>query len=283
MITTAGKTHIKRFLAGYVSAIGQSIAFGIGGASEALSDYALQLEVASAPINMTYYDFANNRLVFKASVPEDYVGKIYEIGVYSTATNPITADYASRLISTFDSATENWIDINTSAFAPFASTNTRVGDDSLRLTPAANATSTYALQNVSLDLSGYSAADILVFAYNVGNANTSTLRIRFMTDNANYFDFDLGSQTAGYKFTQRTVGSATVTGAPTWSNITQIQVTAISGSGGASAIDFDAIRILDIDSPQTDYVLVARKVLATPVTSVAGMPQDIEFTLDVSV
>ena len=283
MITTAGKTHIKRFLAGYASAIGQSIAFGIGGASEALSDYALQLEVASSPINMTYYDFANNRLVFKASVPEDYVGKIYEIGVYSTATNPVTADYASRLISTFDSATENWIDTTTSAYAPFSTANTRVGDDSLNLTPGASATSTYALQNISLDLSGYSAADIFVFAYNVGNANTSTLRIRFMTDSSNYFDFNLGSQTAGYKFTQRTVGSATVTGAPTWSNITQIQVTAISGAGGASAIDFDAIRILDIDSPQTDYVLVARKVLATPVTSVAGMPQDIEFTLDVSI
>jgi hypothetical protein len=135
---------------------------------------------------------------------------------------------------------------------------------------------------LSLDLSGYSSSDSFTFAFNVGNAFTSSIRFRFLTDGANYYDFNFGAQTAGYKINEITKGSATVTGAPSWSNITDIQITTTSTSGGASSVEFDAIRIEDKDAQTLDYILVARKVLAAPVTKVAGMAQDVEFTLDIT-
>lgn len=283
MITTEGKAHIKRYLAGFVPAIAQSACFGIGNRAEVVGDMALQIEVARSPINYTNYDFAANKLVYKAEIPADYVGKIYEVGVYSLEYNPAAADFGSRLITTFDSATEDWVDSTTSAYAPFTALANRVGTDALSFTPALSTASTYALRSIVLDLSGYSSADTFNFGFNVGNANTSAVRVRFLTDASNYYDFNLGAQTAGYKLVEVTKSTAVSTGAPSWANITEIQITVTSGAGGASSLEFDVIRIEDKDSISLDYILVARKVLPTPITSIAGQSQDFEFTLDVTV
>lgn len=282
MITTEGKLHIKRYLAGYENAIAQSMVFGIGSTAEAVGDEALELEIESALINLTSYDFVNNQLVYKAEIPEDYEGKIYEVGVYSLARNPSNADSASRLITTFDSATEDWIDAN-SVPSSFSSTATRVGADSLSFTPSANTSTTHNLNEIELDLSGYSSADNFVLAYNVGNANTSGMNLRFFTSTGNYYASNFAAQTAGYKIVNISKGSLAVVGAPDWENITKIQIVVTSGAGGASNVEFDALRINDVDSPTTNHILVSRKVLATPVTKVAGMAQDMEFRINISV
>jgi hypothetical protein len=282
MITTEGKLHIKRYLAGYVNAIAESMAFGIGSAAAVVGDERLQLEIESGPINLTSYDFVNNQLVYKAEIPEEYEGKIYEVGVYSLAENPTNADYASRIITTFDSATEDWVD-NSDNPAAFSSTSTRVGVDSLRFTQAASTSTTYNLNDLELDLSGYSAADVFTLAYNVENAFTNQITLRFYTDTGNYYATSLGAQTAGYKIVNVTKGAFTVTGTPSWETITKIQLVVTSTAGGAGDIQFDAIRVNDVDSPITDYILVSRKVLDTPITKVAGMAQDMEFRINITV
>jgi hypothetical protein len=280
MITFEGKNHIKRYLAGFVPAIAQSMTFGIGNRAENASDIALHLETTKSTLNLTSYDFANNKLVYKASIPEEYIGKIYEVGLYSLPSDPAAGDYASRALTTFDSATEEWL--TGGVASTYTTTNTRIGTDSLSQTPAASASATTVLSNIALDLSGYSAADSFTFAFNVGNANTASIQFRFLTDTGNYYTTTLGAQTAGYKIVEVTKGSFVATGAPNWGNITQIWVVTTSGAGGASAVDFDAIRIEDKDAASLDYILVARKVLATPVTKIAGMSQDVEFSLDVT-
>lgn len=283
MLTTEGKNHIKRYLAGYVPAIAQSVSFGIGQRAEALTDIALHLETAKSPINLTTYDFVNNDLVYKAPIPDEYVGKIYEVGVYSLASDPAAGDFSSRLLTTFDSGSEDWVHPTTGATATFTSSATRVGNDSLAFAPTASTTMTWALQNIALDLGGYSAADSFSFALNVANTNTSAVRVRFLTDGANYYDFNLGTQTAGYKIVEVTKSNATVTGTPNWTVITEIQVSVTSNASGASSVEFEAIRIEDKDAASLDYILVARKVLATPVTKIAGQAQDLEFYLDVNI
>ncbi len=282
MLTTEGKNQIRRYLAGWVPAIAKSVSFGIGTRAEALTDAALQMETARAAITLTAFDFVNNELVYKASVPDDYVGKIYEVGIYSLEVDPAAGEFSSRTLSTFDSASEDWVNTSTLAAATYGTTSTRVGADSMLMAPSSSTTLTYGLKNIALDLSGYSSADTFNFAFNVGNANTSAIKFRFLTDASNYYDFTLGAQTAGYKFVEVTKGTATATGTPSWTNITEIQVITTSGAGGASSVEFDSIRIEDKDAANLDYILVARKVLVSPVTKVAGQPQDIEFTLDVS-
>lgn len=286
MITTAGKLVVKRYLAQYVPAIGQSIAFGIGNAAESLSDIALQLQVAQAPVDLIAYDFANDAVVFKASVPDDYEGSIYEVGLYSLEDDPNATNYGSQTITTFDSGSELWTDTTTGNPSVFGASATRIGIDSLLHTPALSTTKTDRLATLTLDLSGYSGSDKFTFAYNVGNTNTTGITYRFMTDASNYYSFALSGTnvtTSGYKMVTANKSTATVTGAPNWNNITEVQVSTTSGASGASALGFDAIRIEDVDSVDLDYILVARKVLASPVTKVLGQAQDIEFSLDVSV
>lgn len=284
MITNEGKLHIKRFLALYVPTIAQSIAVGIGTASESGTDIALQLQVAQTPINGLSYDFVNNQIVFKAAVPDEYVGSIYEVGLYSLPEDPNSVG-GSQIITTFDSETEEWTNTGTGAASTYDSTNTRVGIDSLTQTPALNATQTDHLTNLTLDLSNNSAADSFTFAFNVTNANTNAVTVRFLTDGSNYYSFAMGTtvQSSGYKFVSATKGSATVNGSPNWNNITEIQVITTSKSSGPSLVEFDAIRIEDKDSINLDYVLVARKVLASPQVKLDGQAQDIEFALDVTI
>jgi hypothetical protein len=283
MITTEGKLHIKRYLAGYVPKIAEAIVFGIGSQAEVLADTKLQLEVGRSAINLTSLDLVNNQLVYKAAIPDNFAGKIYEIGLYSRLDTPVSGGYGSRIITSFDSGTEKWVDPATSVLSTFAATSTRVGADSLSHTPALSATMTSALQNIYLDFSGNSAADGFTFAYNVGNANTNNIVFRFMTDTSNYYDFAMGVQTAGYKIVKVTKSTAVATGTPNWANITELRVLTTSKSSGASAVEFDAVRLEDNDSYYADYVLVARKVLVTPFTSIDGKSQDMEYTLGLSI
>jgi hypothetical protein len=231
------------------------------------------------------YDFSTNKLIYRATVPEDYSGKIYEVGLYSTEFDPSPAGGGSKMITTFNSATEAWVDpANGTTAAAFTSANTRVGTDSLLLDPTASTTVTEARRGLSLDLSGNSAADSFVFGFWVGTAFTSSVVVRFMTDASNYYTFNLTPVTsAGYKLIDIQKGSAAATGSPNWATITELQISATSGAGGNSSVEFDAIRVEDRDADNLDYVLVARKLLTTPITKVEGQAMDIEFTLDVAV
>jgi len=283
MITTEGKVYVKRYLAQQVPAIAQSIGFGIGDKAEAVGDTKLQFEIGRTDINLVSYDFVNNKLIFKASVPDNIGGKIYEAALFSLPASAGRAEAGSRLITTFDSATEVWVDATSGATATYDATNARIGSDAIRHTPAASGSKTDALKDIALDLSGYSAADKFVLALNAGNSFTSTVTARFLTDTSNYYQISFGSPTVGYNVVESTKGSATVTGSPSWANITEVRVTTNSTAGGASQIDFDGLRLDDSDTISADDIMVSRELLATPFVKIDGMTQEIEFALDVSV
>lgn len=284
MLTTEGKRYIKRYMAGQVPSIAESIAVGVSSAAESLTDATLGFEVSRSNITVTSYDFVNDRLVFKAAEAELLGGGIYELALFSKPVNTLAGDYASRLIASFDSSTETWVDASTSADDVYSATNSRIGPDGLSHTPAASATKTSSMRGLQLDLSGNSNGDLFKFAYNVGNAFTASIQFRFMTNASNYFTYNTGAQTAGYKLTSVAKASLTVTGAPNWNNITEIQVSTTSTSGGASAILLDGIRLEDVDTINPDYVLVARKVLATPQTGIQrGRVQNLEYSLNINV
>lgn len=281
MITTGGKLHIKRYLAGVVPAVAQSIAYGTGGKALAVGDTRLQFEIGRADITLVEPDYVNNKIIYKATIPEDISGVIYELGLFSVAADAVAGEFSSRLLASFDSDTEDWADAG--GIAPtYVTTNARVGKDSMRHTPAASGTELDILA-VDLDLSGYSNADIITFAFNVGNANTSGITLRFMTSTGNHFAYSYGAQTAGYKFVELPRGSFTSTGTPDWSTITSIQVQTNSGAGGASQVDFEGIRIEDADTINPEYVMVSRDLLSVPFVKEEGKIQEVEFSLGINV
>lgn len=291
MITTEGKLHIKRYMAGYVPAIARSFAMGTGTTAELVGDRSLAFETINTSIALTSYDFVNDKLIFKAGIPDDYIGKIYEVGLYSLESDPVGGQYGSRVISTFDSGSERWIDPATGILSPYttlpiddAGAVHRVGLDALLHTPALSATQTSALQDAGLDFSENSAADEFIFSLNVANTNTASVEYRFMTDASNYYRFVITTPvtTAGYKIITAAKSTATVVGSPNWNNVSEIRVLTTSKATGASSVAHDAIRMEDRDYSNLDYILVARKVLATPITKIAGKAQDVEFSLDIN-
>ena len=283
MITTDGKLHIKRYLAKLNTDIARSIAFGIGDAAEAVGDKKLGFEISRSDIVLTSLDLVGDRLVYKASLPSDLVATIYEVGLFSVLSDYVAGEFSSKTLATFNSSTESWVDSTAGTDATYTTGTSRLGADSLSHTPALSTSKSDKLTQLSLDLSGYSGADKFVFAYNVGNANTSNIVFRFMTDTANYFDISLGSQTAGYKVTEKNKSTAVATGAPNWNNITEIRVTTTSGAGGASNVTFDGIRVEDTDTINPEYVMVSRELLTTPYVKAAGRVQEIEFSINLSV
>jgi len=277
MITTKGKLIVKRYLAKQIADIARSISVGVGQTAESTSSTLLQFEMGRSDINIVSFDYVNNKLVFKASIPQELSGKIYEVGIWSQPTSTAAGNYTSRLLTSFDSASEVW------STGTFQSANARLGADALRLAPSASATAVSAMTNLFLDLSGNSGADQFNIAYYNGNAFTANFKVRFKTDASNYYTIQVTSPATGYQVSVVNKSAATTTGAPSWANITSIEVEVVATSGGAAAFDFDGLRIEDTDTIDSNYVLVARELLGSPVTKVAGRVMDIEFSLPVTV
>jgi hypothetical protein len=253
---------------------------GLGASAETLTEKTLQFEVVRVDVNSVTYNFATNKLVFKSSLPNDFAGVIYEMGLFSSVTQTALT---SKTITNFNSVLEDWRNLSDGSVASYAAPNSRIGGDALLHTPLSGATSTSYLRNLSYDFSYNTAADKLSFAYSNVNTNVSAITVRFLTDSTNYYTFNVFvNSTIGYKIVTLTKSQAVATGAPKWSNITEIQV-ATTATGGQADVEWDGIRIDNPGDYGLDNILVARKVLATPVASAVGQPQDVEYSLDIAI
>lgn len=277
MITTDGKRHIKRFIGGSVPTIGGTIAYGLGNKATTVNDAYLQFEFGRAPITLVSYDVLGDVAVFKATVPENVSGTIYEVALYSQNENQLADGFGSRLITTFDQDTEVW------SSGTWQSTNSRIGGDSLRLAPAVSATVTTELTSIILDFMGNSGADKFLFAYHNLNTNTASIQVRFVNDSANYYTYTISNPGVGYQVAEIPKGSFTAVGTPWWNEIMAIQVIVTAKATGAAQVDLDGIRLEDVDTINPDYVLVAREVLAVPYSKLDNQTDEIEFRLAVNI
>jgi hypothetical protein len=277
VITANGRTFIKRYLAGQAGNVVGAISVGIGGTAATLNDAKLQFEFGRVPVAVTAYDFANDLLVFKGSLDDSLSGNIYEIGIWTAEVNSAAGNQQSRIITTFDSATEEWTNETMDTLVA------RIGVDALKHTPSASTSTSSVLSGLNMDFIDSSSLDQFVLAYNVDNANVASAAVRFRTDAANYYQFSVTSPTAGYKFSSFNKGSATVVGTPNWSDINEIEVVTTATAGGAASIEYDGLRLEDIDTIAPEYGLVARYVPAVPIVKGVGVVQDIEYALLVNI
>lgn len=277
MITAKGKTFIKRYLAGQAGTVAGALSVGIGSTAATLNDTRMQFEFARVPIDVIDYDFVNDQLIFKGTLDEEVGGKIYEVGLWTSEVNAAAGNQESKLITSFDSETEDWTN------ETFDSSVTRIGADSLKHTPAASASSSSVLTGITLDLVDYSSLDTFVLAYNVDNANTSSVKVRLRTDSSNYYEFSVATPSAGYKFQTWQKGTATVVGTPSWADINEVEIVTTATGGGSASVEYDGLRIEDVDSVAPEYGLIARFIPSVPVTKSEGIVQDVEYALPVSI
>lgn len=265
MITTQGKSVIFRYLAGNLPRIAESIAFGIGSSAENVNDTALDFEVDRIPVTLVSADVVNDKLIFKGTIPQEYTGKIYEVGLWYG--NPPQTSGGSTLIVGFDSDTEEWS-------TPVWNTSVaRIGEDALQVAGGASST----LTDIALDLSVFSDADFMSLAYNA-DAAINNVVMRFSTDDTNYYEYSFAAAT-GYEIKSMGKSAFTATGTPDWASIASITVSA-TGTGNAV---FDGIRAEDADTISTDYALVARSLLPVPKAKNADTEMDIEYALEITI
>lgn len=102
MIVNSGKNIVKQYFGGQVGQIGDYLAFGTGTTPEALTDTALGAEVYRVRCTSVNADLANNRIVFKATVPASAVASFTEIGLFNDGGAPTGGTLVSRV--TFQTA-----------------------------------------------------------------------------------------------------------------------------------------------------------------------------------
>jgi hypothetical protein len=273
LITTEGKKAVLRYLAGQTGNLAQSLAVGTGTTAATVGDTRLVFEIARQNINVTSPDFINQKLVFKATLPQEVEGNIYEVGAFTMSQY----DTTGRTLLNFDADTEPW------SAGVFQTDTTRIGADSLRVNAALSTTTTTSLTNVLFDVTDFRDSDQFTMAYIPQDANLASLKIRLKTDASNYYEYTFTGITAGYKVESFARNQMTKTGSPTWDNITSVDLLVTAKAAGATNVDFDGLRIDTLGIINPDNVMISRTVLGTPVTKLGGMEMDVEYSLDVTI
>lgn len=274
LITTDGKRLIQQYLAGYRGNIASQIAVGAFNTAANVADKELAFEWARTPILSTSPDYTNTLIVYKGRFEAVTAGIVYEAGLWSP--DDTVGEYGSKMLLDFDSTNDVW------TAGAFSTNVARIGIDSLRLSPTASTSTTAQRMDTNLDLSGYSNTDEFKLTYNVSSAFTSSVQLRFYVDASNYYTYTINTPTAGYKLQKFYKTDLVATGSPTYSGITYVGVIVTATAGGQTFVDFDGLRIEDKDSYTDTNILVSRAVPASPITMAAGIPMDIEYTLDVT-
>ena len=303
LITKFGKRYLTQYLAGQSNTNLKDIAVGIGGGSSAadiaagrtaasVNDTQLRFEFYRSPVTMSSIDIQTNSttgissygVVHKTTIPVDVVGVISEIGIFPTVSLSST-DYASNSISTFED-NQSWADSN-GAFPSVLTTPTpKIGTYYLSMGAAASGTKQY-FNNFNIDISGYSALDSLTIAYRQVDLNLDYVFVRMYDSNNNYYEIRYaGDVSTGDKIKSLTLNnfysSGYGVGAPDQTSIVKIGVGVKAKSSGSTAVLFDGLRINDEDAFRTDYGLISRSVLSTPIVKTLGKQMVIEYRIGIN-
>ena len=288
MITNAGAKFIKEYFAQNHTAIAKAMSFGIGTKETSVNDTDLEFEISRSPIITVAYDKTENpsapglsydRVVFRAAVPSIESSRITEVGLWSEMGDNLALLGGSQLLVDFDS---NDVDAWQSAtwHTSTEALPTLVGTSALKHELTSAGTLSSALINLALNLSSYSDNDKFSVALQVPSNTPESIQIEFRTDASNYYYYNVDSFESGLNIFSFSKADVLVTGTPTWSNITSIGFS--TTSTGASTVLWEAVRLVDTDTANPRYVMIARQTMPVFVVK-EGMTNEIEFYIEVDV
>jgi hypothetical protein len=292
LLTKFGKRYLTQYLAGQSNTNLKDIALGVGSTAATVNDTQLGFEFYKSPVSMSSIDIQTSSstglstygVVYKTTIPVDVAGTINEIGLFPTVSLGST-DYASNSISTFEN-NQSWTD----SLGAYPSTTTtpfpKIGTSYLSIGASASQSKEY-FYNFNIDVSGYSALDSLTLAYYQSDTNLDYVFVRMYDSNNNYYEIRYaGDVSVGYKIKSLTLNnlysSGFGSGVPDQTSIVKISCGVKAKSSGATVALFDGMRINDEDSFRTDYGMISRSVLTTPITKSLGKQMVIEYRLGIS-
>lgn len=292
ILTKYGKRYITQYLAGQSNNSSKDIAIGISQTAATENDTQLGFEFYKSQINLSSIDIQTSSItglstygvVYKTTLPPDVAGTINEIGLFPNVTLGAT-DYSSRSISNFEN-NQYWIADDGTQAITVSSPTPLIGSYYMSVTAPASGNKKYTY-NINLDLSGYSANDSMTIAYNQADTNLDYIFIRTHSSDTDYYEIRFPADVSiGNKIKSLTLNnlysSGFGSGTPDNTSIVKIVVGAKAKSSGSANVLLDGLRINDEDSFRTDYGLISRSVLQTPIVKSLGRQMDIEYKLGLS-
>lgn len=270
MITTSGKGVAKDLFSRQVSRLADSMALGVGTATEQLTDLRLDSEIVRVPITSVAPDPVADRVVFKASLPAGLIGTIYEVGLFFEESSVDSG----RNLGLAD-VTGSWTNATVVAGTGRANTQT------VKIDFVTSGTTNAELSGVSEDLSAFANTDNVLLNFTT-TANLSSLRVRLGTDSANYYEFLVSSPTTGYNIRRINISAATKVGNPSWAAVTYLAIRPSASASGGGSVNFDNLRF-EFAPAATGNILVARKILATPYVTDNEIQSEVEYSLGVNI
>ena len=292
LITKFGKRYLTQYLAGQSNTNLKDIALGIGSTAATVNDTQLGFEFYKSPVSMNSIDIQTSSstglstygVVYKTTLPVDVAGIINEVGLFPSISLGST-DYASNSISTFED-NQSWADSTGAYPASVTTPFPKIGTSYLSIGAGSSQLKEY-FYNFNIDVSGYSALDSLTLAYYQSDTNLDYVFVRMYDSNNNYYEIRYsGELSVGYKIKSLTLNnlysSGFGLGTPDQTSIVKISCGVKAKSSGATAALFDGMRINDEDSFRTDYGMISRSVLTTPITKSLGKQMVIEYRLGIN-
>jgi hypothetical protein len=293
MITKFGKRFLTDYIAGNSTFNTKDIALGIGSTAATQNDTRLEFEFYRLPVTLGSINIEddgvggfNYYIIYKTTIPQDVSGVISEIGLYPGERKSINS-FDSKFITSFEN-NYNWLDSSNNSPQLKANNTTdpflsKIGEHMVQFDVNTSTSKEYTNSIVNLDLSGYSINDTLSIAYKKKDTNVTKIRIKFYSSNTQYYYADFtplsGTGDKIQSVPMSDVFSNTSASAPDATNITKVGIEVTAGSGGATAVYFDGLRINDEDTFDPAYGLISRKILTTPLEKPSGRPVDIEYKL----
>lgn len=268
MIVDKGRELILKYLSGRSQTWAGAIELGIGSTAVLQTDENLEFPYVRVPVEYGDYDAGTNEVILRAVIPNGVAGEFHEVGVFSDEDFP-EAEQGNTLIAAFNDIDTTY----TSDVGVTDTANVRAGTLGYLLSSAGFVRAL--LPTLGSELSGYTATDEFVLAYNL-TAGTPSVSLRFESTSTDYYEHTF-TGSAGYNIEAVEKQNMTQTGTPSWGTVTSVYVSTNTADG----IMFDALAVRDSVSIDT-YGMVARQVLGTPVVKSSGVETEVTFTVGLS-
>lgn len=288
-LTSVGRSIAIKSLLGYDSGLADIIVLGIGNsknslnsASTLITNNVLDFEVARVPILSTNSELSDDltMLVFYGTIEDSDQYSIYEIGLSRSKTIDQTVSVDGSVLMNFDQV-DMMTKYGTASYVSLQdSSSARIGTQMLLMNQG-NGTTNYIEKkfdnNSLISIVQYSSDDIFKLAMYNTTTSVASVNFRFYTDSSNYYTLTIVSSSAiGYQIASATKGSAVKTGTPDWNDISSVTI----WNSSSQDIYIDALKI-DMGSYviDTNYGLVSRAPLSTPITKTPSVPLTVQYTL----
>jgi hypothetical protein len=286
IITSDGMYIIKTYLAGGVSDWAGALSVGaMNSSTPTINDRSLEFESIRVPVLLKSVD--GDEIIISATLPSEFSGKIFELGLYSSVVNISSEGFDDKLLVNFD---ETWTDINGDSISTsLLSSESRVGSKNLDISNS----SIYAQSNSSIDISGYSSLDNLCILYNVTSTGSDrVLTITFEDDqlpNPGYktITVNLPASTSGYKTFTTPLGNLIDNN---FNNVISKIIISAPENLSSGEVELDSIRINDADEIDPLFAMVSRSLIGDVSGSSStdyviknpGIEVDIEYRVRIS-